>query len=131
MLRAPALADPVAPAARRCGRPGVDIEIQAKEMTRHRRLLEKVLAKHTGQPLEKVSIFAARRENTLIPIDTDTARSARRVAMLPTEFRRDESLAGFKCNRASVSGSGHARGFASSDRRSLHLPTRIIAVRNE
>jgi ATP-dependent Clp endopeptidase proteolytic subunit ClpP len=52
----------------------VDIEIQAKEMTRYRWLMEKVIAEHTGQPLEKVSIFAARRDNTLIPIDTDTAR---------------------------------------------------------
>ena len=33
----------------------VDIEIQAKEITRYRRLLEKLIAEHTGQPLEKVS----------------------------------------------------------------------------
>jgi ATP-dependent Clp protease protease subunit len=33
----------------------VDIELQAKEFTRNRRLLEKLIAEHTGQPLEKVS----------------------------------------------------------------------------
>jgi ATP-dependent Clp protease protease subunit len=33
----------------------VDIEIQAKEMTRYRKLLEELIAEHTGQPLEKVS----------------------------------------------------------------------------
>ena len=33
----------------------VDIEIQAKEITRYRRLLEELIAKHTGQPLERVS----------------------------------------------------------------------------
>ena len=33
----------------------VDIEIQAKEMTRYRRLLEKLISEHTGQTLEKVS----------------------------------------------------------------------------
>ncbi len=33
----------------------VDIEIQAKEFTRYRRLLEELIAKHTGQPLEKVA----------------------------------------------------------------------------
>jgi ATP-dependent Clp protease protease subunit len=33
----------------------VDIEIQAKEITRYRRLLEELIAKHTGQSLEKVS----------------------------------------------------------------------------
>ncbi len=32
-----------------------DIEIQAKEITRMRELLERVLAHHTGQPIEKVS----------------------------------------------------------------------------
>ena len=32
----------------------VDIEIQAKEITRYRRLLEKLIAEHTGQPLERV-----------------------------------------------------------------------------
>jgi ATP-dependent Clp protease protease subunit len=32
----------------------VDIEIQAKEFTRYRRLLEELIARHTGQPLEKV-----------------------------------------------------------------------------
>ena len=32
----------------------VDIEIQAKEMTRYRKLLEQLIAEHTGQPLEKV-----------------------------------------------------------------------------
>jgi len=33
----------------------VDIEIQAKEITRYRQLLEDVIARHTGQRLEKVS----------------------------------------------------------------------------
>jgi ATP-dependent Clp protease protease subunit len=33
----------------------VDIEIQAKEITRYRKLLEDLIAEHTGQPLEKVS----------------------------------------------------------------------------
>jgi ATP-dependent Clp protease protease subunit len=33
----------------------VDIEIQAKEILRYRRLLEEIIAKHTGQPFEKVS----------------------------------------------------------------------------
>jgi len=33
----------------------VDIEIQAKEMTRYRKLLEELIAEHTGQTLEKVA----------------------------------------------------------------------------
>jgi len=33
----------------------VDIEIQAKEILRYRALLDEILAKHTGQTLEKVS----------------------------------------------------------------------------
>jgi ATP-dependent Clp protease protease subunit len=33
----------------------VDIEIQAKEILRYRRLLEEIISKHTGQSLEKVS----------------------------------------------------------------------------
>ena len=33
----------------------VDIEIQAKEITRSRQLLEKLVAQHTGQPMEKVA----------------------------------------------------------------------------
>ena len=33
----------------------VDIEIQAKEILRYQRLLEEIIAKHTGQPLEKVT----------------------------------------------------------------------------
>jgi ATP-dependent Clp protease protease subunit len=33
----------------------VDIEIQAKEITRYRKLLEEIIAEHTGQPLEKVA----------------------------------------------------------------------------
>jgi ATP-dependent Clp protease protease subunit len=33
----------------------VDIEIQAKEITRYRKLLEELIAEHTGQSLEKVS----------------------------------------------------------------------------
>jgi ATP-dependent Clp protease, protease subunit len=33
----------------------VDIEIQAKEILRYRRLLEEIVAEHTGQPLERVA----------------------------------------------------------------------------
>jgi ATP-dependent Clp protease protease subunit len=33
----------------------VDIEIQAREILRYRRLLEEIVARHTGQPLERVS----------------------------------------------------------------------------
>ncbi|HEU4355140.1 MAG TPA: ATP-dependent Clp protease proteolytic subunit [Actinomycetota bacterium] len=33
----------------------VDIEIQAKEITRYRKLLEELISQHTGQPLEKVA----------------------------------------------------------------------------
>ena len=33
----------------------IDIEIQAKEITRYRKLLEELIAEHTGQTLEKVS----------------------------------------------------------------------------
>jgi len=33
----------------------VDIEIQAKEITRYRKLLEELIAFHTGQPLERVA----------------------------------------------------------------------------
>jgi ATP-dependent Clp protease protease subunit len=33
----------------------VDIEIQAKEITRYRRLMEELIALHTGQPLERVA----------------------------------------------------------------------------
>jgi ATP-dependent Clp protease, protease subunit len=33
----------------------VDIEIQAKEILRYRKLLEEIIAEHTGQPFEKVS----------------------------------------------------------------------------
>src|SRR5512133_3360498 len=33
----------------------VDIEIQAKEILRYRRLLEEIIAKHTGQSIDKVS----------------------------------------------------------------------------
>jgi len=33
----------------------VDIEIQAKEILRYRKLLDEILARHTGQSLEKVS----------------------------------------------------------------------------
>ncbi|MGZ4150936.1 MAG: ATP-dependent Clp protease proteolytic subunit [Actinomycetota bacterium] len=33
----------------------VDIEIQAKEILRYRRLLEEIIAKHTGQTFERVS----------------------------------------------------------------------------
>ena len=33
----------------------VDIEIQAKEMVRNREVMNEIIAKHTGQPLERVS----------------------------------------------------------------------------
>ena len=33
----------------------VDIEIQAKEILRYRKLLDELIAEHTGQPLEKVT----------------------------------------------------------------------------
>jgi ATP-dependent Clp protease, protease subunit len=33
----------------------VDIEIQAREILRYRKLLDEILAQHTGQPLEKIS----------------------------------------------------------------------------
>jgi ATP-dependent Clp protease protease subunit len=33
----------------------VDIEIQAKEITRYRKLLEQLVSEHTGQPLEQVT----------------------------------------------------------------------------
>jgi ATP-dependent Clp protease protease subunit len=33
----------------------VDIEIQAKEMTRYRKLLERLISEHTGQPLETIA----------------------------------------------------------------------------
>jgi hypothetical protein len=33
----------------------VDIEIQAKEMIRNRELMNEIIAKHTGQPMERVS----------------------------------------------------------------------------
>ena len=33
----------------------VDIEIQAKEMIRNRGLMNEIIAKHTGQPMERVS----------------------------------------------------------------------------
>ncbi|HXF58077.1 MAG TPA: ATP-dependent Clp endopeptidase proteolytic subunit ClpP [Actinomycetota bacterium] len=36
------------------GGQAVDIEIQAKEILRYRELLDQILAKHTGQPLEKI-----------------------------------------------------------------------------
>src|SRR5436190_1231006 len=33
----------------------VDIEIQAREILRYRKLLDEIMAMHTGQPFEKVS----------------------------------------------------------------------------
>jgi ATP-dependent Clp protease protease subunit len=33
----------------------VDIEIQAKEILRYRKLLDELLARHTGQPLDKIA----------------------------------------------------------------------------
>ncbi len=37
------------------GGQAVDIEIQAKEIGRYRRLIDELIAEHTGQPFEKVS----------------------------------------------------------------------------
>jgi ATP-dependent Clp protease protease subunit len=37
------------------GGQAVDIEIQAKEILRYRRLLDEILARHTGQAVEKIS----------------------------------------------------------------------------
>lgn len=37
------------------GGQAVDIEIQAREILRYRRLLDQILADHTGQPVEKIS----------------------------------------------------------------------------
>jgi ATP-dependent Clp protease protease subunit len=37
------------------GGQAVDIEIQAKEIVRYRKLLDELIAQHTGQPLEKVA----------------------------------------------------------------------------
>jgi ATP-dependent Clp protease protease subunit len=37
------------------GGQAVDIEIQAREILRYRKLLDEILASHTGQTLEKVS----------------------------------------------------------------------------
>jgi ATP-dependent Clp protease protease subunit len=33
----------------------VDIEIHAREILRQRHLVDEILARHTGQPLEKIS----------------------------------------------------------------------------
>jgi ATP-dependent Clp protease protease subunit len=33
----------------------VDIEIQAKEILRYRKLLDELIAEHTGQPVEKIT----------------------------------------------------------------------------
>lgn len=35
--------------------PATDIEIQAREILRQRRLVDEIIARHTGQPLEKVA----------------------------------------------------------------------------
>jgi ATP-dependent Clp protease protease subunit len=37
------------------GGQAVDIEIQAREILRYRRLLDEILAQHTGQPVERIS----------------------------------------------------------------------------
>jgi ATP-dependent Clp protease, protease subunit len=37
------------------GGQAVDIEIQAREILRYRRLLDEILANHTGQPVERIS----------------------------------------------------------------------------
>jgi len=37
------------------GGQAVDIEIQAREILRYRRLLDEILASHTGQPVERIS----------------------------------------------------------------------------
>jgi ATP-dependent Clp protease, protease subunit len=43
------------PHAQGIGGQAVDVEIQAKEILRYRKLLDEILAEHTGQSLEKVS----------------------------------------------------------------------------
>jgi ATP-dependent Clp protease protease subunit len=42
-----------------------DIEIQAKEMLRLREQLDQIMAKHTGQPVEKIH-FDTERDNIMI-----------------------------------------------------------------
>jgi len=70
------------------GGQAVDIEIQAKEILRYRRLLDELLAKHTGQTLEKVSkdtdrdfIMTAEEAKAYGIVDEIiTTREARQVA---------------------------------------------------
>jgi ATP-dependent Clp endopeptidase proteolytic subunit ClpP len=47
--------DPDPPAVRRLRGQATDIEIQAREVINVKRRLEEIIAKHTGQPLERVS----------------------------------------------------------------------------
>jgi ATP-dependent Clp protease protease subunit len=35
--------------------PAIDVELQSQEVTRHRKLLDELIARHTGQPLDRVS----------------------------------------------------------------------------
>jgi ATP-dependent Clp protease, protease subunit len=79
----------------------VDMEIHAREAIRHRRLMDEILARHTGQPLEKVSH------------DTDrdfilTAEQAKDYGLV------DEILSNravpFVASAEGVSGNGHAAG---------------------
>src|SRR5438876_7157491 len=70
------------------GGQAVDIEIQAREILRYRRLLDEILAKHTGQTLEKVSkdtdrafIMTAEEEKAYGIVDEIiTKREARQIA---------------------------------------------------
>ncbi len=70
------------------GGQAVDIEIQAKEILRYRRLLDEILALHTGQTLEKVSkdtdrdfIMTAEEAKAYGIVDEIiTTREARQVA---------------------------------------------------
>ena len=40
---------------RRRAKQAVDIEIQAKEILRYRKLLDELIAQHTGQPVDKIT----------------------------------------------------------------------------
>jgi ATP-dependent Clp protease protease subunit len=60
-----------------------DIEIQAREMLRTKALLNEILAKHTGQPVEKISRDTD-RDNIF------EAESAREYGLIDTVIRRRE-----------------------------------------
>ncbi|MEX2459053.1 MAG: ATP-dependent Clp protease proteolytic subunit [Actinomycetota bacterium] len=79
----------------------VDLEIHAKEAIRHRRLMDEVLARHTGQPIEKVSR------------DTDrdfilTAEQAKDYGLVDDILTN--RMVPFVASSESASGNGHATG---------------------